>query len=335
MKYKTLTLLLVLVLLIPAVAQEKTGTATAQFLKIGVGPRMLGMAGAVVASGFADASMAFWNPASIARIPGGDVFFEDNEWIADTRMMSGAAAYTFKGIGTFGLTFNYLDYGEMTRTTQDDQTGDLGTFTASDMAAGLAYGLNLTDRFSVGLRGQWIHMDIDGYTADGWSFDVGTVYNTGFQSLRIGMALQHFGGDMAFDGTYGELRRDKSGYNDTEFKESVIPMTFRLGVAYDLLEGDDHFMTVGLDAIHPNDAEERVNVGLEYKLYRLAAIRVGYCVNYDFFAGDQDEDTFAPGLNAGVGFNIPVSGMNIKADAAYADMGRLGYSLRFSLGFGF
>ncbi|MBD3399519.1 MAG: PorV/PorQ family protein [Candidatus Coatesbacteria bacterium] len=335
MKHKTLALLLVLVLVLPAMAQEKTGIATAQFLKIGVGPRMLGMGGAVVATGMPEAAMAFWNPAATARIPGFDLFFEDNEWVAETRMLSGALAYNLKNVGTFGATFQYLDYGEMTRTDQDHQDGN-GTFTAYDMAAGLTYGRNLTDRFAVGGRAQWIHMDIDGYTADGWAVDVGTLYNTGFQSLRIGMALQYFGGDIAFDGTYGELLRDKSGYTDTEFTANVLPMTFRLGVAYDLLEGDDHFMTVGLDAIHPNDAEERVNVGVEYKLYRIAAIRAGYQVNYDFFVGeDEDADSFAPGLNAGVGFNIPAGGMNIKADAAYADMGRLGYSLRFSLGFAF
>lgn len=335
MKYKTLTLLLVLVLIIPAIAQEKTGIATAQFLKIGVGPRMLGMAGAVVASGFTDASMVFWNPATIARIPGTDIFFENNEWIADTRLLSGAVAHNFRGIGTFGITFQYLDYGDMIRTTQDEQDGTLGTFTAYDMAAGLAYGVNLTDRFSVGLRGQWLHMDIDGYQANGWCVDVGTLYNTGFQSLRIGMAIQYFGADMVFDGSYGEISRDGSEYRDTPFKSSILPMTFRLGVAYDLIETDNHFVTMGIDAVHPNDADERVNVGVEYKLYNIAAIRVGYCVNYHFFSGDQDEDTFAPGLNAGVGFNVPVGTMNIKADAAYADLGRLGYSLRFALGFAF
>lgn len=335
MKAKTLALLLVLLLVLPTMAQEKTGTAGAQFLKIGIGPRMMGMGGACVATGPADASIAFWNPAALTRIPGGDVFFEDNEWVAETRLLNFAGAYNFGNIGIFGLTATYLDYGDMIRTTQDDQEGTLGTFTASDLAVGLAYARLFTDRFSVGLRAQFINQTIDTYDAMGWSVDIGTLYDTGFKSLRIGMAIQHFGGDMRFDGTYEELMRDQSGYIETDFSEYSLPMIFRLGVAYDLLEGEDHFVTLGLDAIHPNDAEERVNVGVEYLMFNLVALRVGYRLNYDFFAG-SDDDSFAPGLTAGVGFKVGLSRTSdIHVDAAYADMGRLGYSLRFSLGFSF
>jgi hypothetical protein len=335
MKAKTLALLLVLMLVFSAVAQEKTGTAGAQFLKIGIGPRMMGMGGACVATGPADASIAFWNPAGLTRIPGGDVFFEDNEWVAETRLMSFAGAYNFGNIGVFGLTATYLDYGDMTRTTQDRQDGSLGTFTASDLAVGVAYARKFTDRFSVGLRGQYIMQSIDTYDAMGWSIDIGTLYDTGFKSLRIGMAIQHFGGDMRFDGTYGELQRDGSGYIITDFSEFSLPMTFRLGLAYDILEGEDHFITLGLDAIHPNDAEERVNLGLEYRMFNLVALRVGYELNYDFFAGTND-DSLVPGLTAGVGFKVGLGRTSdIHVDAAYADLGRLGYSLRFALGFSF
>src|SRR4030042_5012802 len=104
MKAKTLTLLLVLMLVFSAVAQEKTGTAGAQFLKIGIGPRMMGMGGARVATGPADASIAFWNPAGLSRIPGGDVFFEDNEWVAETRVRSFAGAQHLGKIGLGGVT---------------------------------------------------------------------------------------------------------------------------------------------------------------------------------------------------------------------------------------
>ncbi|RIK54073.1 hypothetical protein DCC62_32005, partial [candidate division KSB1 bacterium] len=53
--------------LIPILGNQRAGTAMAQFLKIGVGGRAVGMGEAFVALAN-DASALYWNPAGIAQM---------------------------------------------------------------------------------------------------------------------------------------------------------------------------------------------------------------------------------------------------------------------------
>ena len=82
----------------------KVGTTAGQFLKIGVGARANAMGGAYVAVDYGLES-SYWNPASIARIPGqGEAAFNHSTWLVDTQ-------YDYAGFsvnssaGTVGLYF--------------------------------------------------------------------------------------------------------------------------------------------------------------------------------------------------------------------------------------
>ena len=43
-----------------------------------------------------------------------------------------------------------------------------------------------------------------------------------------------------------------------------LPLTFRVGVAMDVVNFEDHKLTIGADALHPNDNAESLNIGGEY-----------------------------------------------------------------------
>ena len=52
--------------------------------------------------------------------------------------------------GTMGFAFNYLHMGEMEVTTTKDPEGTGEKFNASSYIGQFSYGVNLTDRFSLG-----------------------------------------------------------------------------------------------------------------------------------------------------------------------------------------
>jgi hypothetical protein len=76
-------------------------------------------------------------------------------------------------LGTIGLSFTYLDYGDMEVTTlrEPDGTGEI--FSPKDMAIGLTYSYNLTDRFSLGGTAKYVHQNIWNTNASAFAADLG------------------------------------------------------------------------------------------------------------------------------------------------------------------
>ncbi|MEN8208161.1 MAG: PorV/PorQ family protein [Candidatus Fermentibacteria bacterium] len=299
----------------------KVGTSGAQFLKLGLGARGAAMAGAFIASAD-DPSAAFWNPACLVLVPGTQVQFTGMQWFADIMYGGAIVTHNFNEVGTFAAQFAMLNSGDMDVTTIAQPGGTGETFACMDMVASLSFSRMLTDRFSAGMTVKYVREQWDDISAAGIAVDIGTLYDTGFKTLRIGMTIQHFGGEITPDGEYTTYY---SGGDSTETYESYsMPMVFKLGMAMDVINRGPHFMTVEVDGIHPNDNVEQLAIGAEYWYNNMFALRGGYRIN-------TDEE----GLTAGAGFNIPLGGQTISLDYAYADWNRLDLVHKASLGFAF
>ena len=296
----------------------KEGTSGAQFLKIGVGARAAAMGDAYdpIASG---PEAIFWNAAGLVNVENQGFTISDNEWAAETRLVSGAYARKV-GFGTVGVMAHTMMYGNFDETTVEEPDGTGKTFSANDMTVGLAMGRRLTDRFSVGGTAKFVRLAFSGVEgvdpAMGVAFDVGTQYDTGFRTLRMAIALQNLGPDMKYGGTYRELQRNRSEWLDEEFSGFSLPVVVRLGVAYDPIEN----LTLVANASHPNDSRERLDFGGEWWPVKMLAVRGGYKVNY-----------YEASFTGGVGLKLS----GLRADFAYADMGRLNMSLKGTLGYDF
>lgn len=312
-------------LLLPADAEASTfakvGTVGAQFLQIGVGARGVGMGGAFIATAD-DPSAVYWNPGALVKVGGTQVQFSGTQLYADILYGNGLVTYESPGVGTFGFQFGLLTSGDMDVTTIEQPGGTGETFTCSDMVAGLSFSRMLTDRFSAGLTVKYVRESWDDVSAGGVAVDLGTLYDTGFKTLRIGMTIQHFGPELTPD---GEFTTYFSGGDSLQVYDSYsMPMTFKLGMAMDVLQTANHHITVEVDGVHPPDNLEQVNLGAEYWFNNMFALRGGYRVN-------TDEE----GLAAGAGFRIPMNGTTLSLDYAYQDFNRLEMVHRASLGVAF
>ena len=95
----------------------------------------------------------------------------------------------------WALQFGLLSSGDMNLTTVENPQGT-ETFTSSDMVIGLSFARMLTDRFSAGLTAKYVRETWDDVSAGGVAIDIGTLYDTGFKTLRIGMSIQNFGPEL-------------------------------------------------------------------------------------------------------------------------------------------
>ncbi|KAB2926014.1 MAG: PorV/PorQ family protein [Bacteroidetes bacterium] len=309
MNRNTVIALWMLLAAVTAGAQEFRSTATAGFvfLEIPMTARSAALGEATVALADAGSSGLFMNPAAIGFMTAShSVSFSTARWFAEIDHFGGSYALTTEA-GNFGITTAILDYGTMpltVRTGGERTFASIGTFTAQAAAVGLTYSRALTDRFSFGVGLKYVRETIHEYSASNILFDGGIIYHTGFRSLRLGASMMNFG--------------TNAQYINDPFK---MPTLLRLGVAAELLGGfDEDLRVTGLaEALHPSDAPERVNAGVEVGLYRMVTLRAGY----KFFS---DEESFT----AGVGLDA-ARVMPLALDVAVSRYGRLGDIVRLTI----
>ena len=337
---KCIISLLVFLIAMPLFGIEKVGTTSFQFLKIPVGVRGIGMGTAQIA-GSSDATAVFWNPAGLGWATEREVVFSHINMPADINYDNVAIAYPVSdAIGTFGIRLSVLYMDDMMIRTAENPEGTGKMFTASDMAVGISYSRSITDVFAFGLSFNYIREDLAEYISQSFAFNAGIIYQTAFRSMKLGMTIQNFGPDTAYDGDFLDLRTSagSSGAPQSrEFEKAPLPMTFKVGIMMDAETmfgidlGETLESSLAADFEHPSDMGERVNSGVELVYNKMFALRGGYLFNYD-----SQSFTF------GFGIKLPVSSYKLAIDYAYADMGNLNDSSsfmnqphRFSLSFKF
>jgi hypothetical protein len=333
----TLNILLTLVLIVPGISsgQSMVGTTAAYFLGIEVGGRSVGMGGAHVAS-VNDATALFWNPGAATRVAGNQALFVHSEWLAGTSFDYVAAVFHTGTGTTIGLSATVLDYGKLIHTTIEDPEGTGLTFGATDMAVGVTLARAMTDKFSIGGSAKFISQQIWHEQALSFAVDVGTLYKTDFNGLTIGMSITNFGLPMHMTGSdlehFYDIAPELNGNNGKivsilETGYYNLPLLFRAGLTMDLLRNEIMSLVLAVDALHPNNNYESVNIGLEYELLKKFYLRGG---RKALFLDESEE-----GLTMGFGLHIPMRAMRVRVDYGYEHFGRLKDIQNFSLALDF
>ncbi|MGE5457616.1 MAG: PorV/PorQ family protein [Methanococcaceae archaeon] len=315
---------------------SKRGTTAAPFLKISQGARASGMGSAFVAVAD-DPSAIYWNCAGLARLQKNGVVFDHTQWIADINYLFMGASIHLGDYGSFGLSFISSNYGDMKVTTIDEPNGTGEVFNASDLAVSVAYALNLTDNFSIGFNPKVVYQGIWKMSSFAMAMDMGVLYNTPFKGVTLGMSITNFGQKMQLSGKSNLILYDQdesSTGNNDKIPASLntdnwdLPLGFKFGISYTPFNSEAHKLVLAMDASHPNDNYESINMGAEYAFNQIFFLRGGF---KSLFL-EKTEESFT--LGAGVKQNL-LGNINIYLDYAYASFGRLSSIQKFSFGINF
>lgn len=288
------------------------GTSSADFLRLGAGPRAVAMGEAQ--AGLADDVYAtYWNPAGLAQLDVPEAGFVHTQYLQSITQQFAAYAQPTARWGTLAGNVSYLNVVKF--QGYDAAAEPLGEVGAHAASVGLSYAKSVWDskrygnHFSLGVTGKWIHEQLDAASAGAYAADVGVLLAPGrrfgefLDGWRAGLAVRNLGTTMTYD---------------TE--SFPLPRTFDAGISYTGVWMTE-LMTLSLDAQSSSAEKPGINAGLELKTLQLVVLRAGYL----------SQSNLGNGLRLGAGLRF----RTLQLDFAYGGAGDFGATYRIGLTFRF
>ncbi len=317
---------------------KKVGAAGGQFLKMEVGARAVGMGGAY--TGVADDLTAlFWNPAGIADLEGVSANFSYTSWFADFSHNFVAASLPVGDQFRAAVSVTTFSSGDIEVTTLLDPDGTGSFYSREDIAVGATFGGYLTDQFSFAVTAKYVEEGFSSVSSGGMVFDVGTMYDTGINGVKLGFSINNLGSDFNYSGQDLVFQAEEEPVLDRRPSDATLlsnpyslPLSFRAGLAADVLENffgmtteegevREHALLMAVDFVTLSDTPEQFNIGAEYTWNELLSLRGGYKANHDEL-----------GLSGGLGINYVGGGFSGQLDYAISTVSNFDVVHRVSIG---
>ncbi len=237
---------LVIILAVPqmlfAFGQKSIGTSTAQFLKLGVNARALGMGEAYAAVTDGSDSI-YWNPAGLDRIPHSSFSFLHAIYFQQISYDFASYAHRAGNAGVFGIGVKYLNAGSIERT--DSFGSNVGTYNPYDVAASFGWARQFKDMggqdYQIGVALKMIQSRLIETAVTG-ALDAGVSW-TPWEETNFSFVIQNAGPGLKF----------KTETDD-------LPFNLKLGSAYRSFNN----WTLAADLNFPNDNHPYASFGTEY-----------------------------------------------------------------------
>ncbi len=316
---------------------QKRGEAGFMFLKVPIGAREVSM-GSTGLTSTTGANAIYWNPANVSAVDRPTISLSYLNHFAGISSNYLAVAFPMSDVGSFGVTFNYLGYGDIQKTTELQPDGGIGSYAPYDLAVGLTYSKQVTDRVSGGLTVKYLSQKIDLVQASGVSFDFGFTYNTDFRGLKLGFVASNLGTESSFDGD-GLVRESTDPVTgDIQFRKFgsepfEAPAAVAFGASMELYRNEQNSITGSAEQNVNSFQANRSNFGIEYGYNNMFFARTGYTSTFQEGKDVKTGKSMYAGMTFGLGLDYKLTdNLGATVDYGYLDVGQLGATHRMTIG---
>lgn len=334
------------------------GTTAAEFLLFGAGARGTALGGAFSAIA-TDPSALYYNPAGIALMSRPGALVGTYDYVADTRYSWGGIAFPFSGgsraVGLSVGTFGFKDQPVYT-AEQPDGTGSV--YSVNETVTSITFAQNFSDRFAAGITAKGVFDNLGQASGQAFAVDFGTNFHSQLSGhpIKFAFTVMNVGTNLSYSGTALEVTAPRDSIpgeqpvaqnpQPSQFrtKDFPLPITFRVGLAYDLMTGDNNRLTVISDFNQPNNNGAGFSAGGEWMSQRLGGSPFGVALrgSYSYQPANNldpadpaqtalsDEENLQ-GLAFGGGLNYGNGNFNLGLDYAWKYLGVLGGTNFFSV----
>lgn len=311
---KSFTAILVLIIIFSSQSGFSQDQTTYNFLKLDIGARPSALGGSFN-SNTDDVVSIFYNPAALSTLTHTQAKVGFFKYLLDINSGNASYGQRLKDAGYIGGGIRYMNYGSFDK--YDEQSSNLGTFSANDLAISLGYANIYKSNFHYGVNLKFIYSNIDEYSSTAIAADFGALYLIPSTKWNFGLSLLNVGSQL-------------TEYNSTS---EELPIDLRIGVSKKLehLPLNVHFefdnLTQAVDQFF--DRFANLSIGGEFTFSENFQFRIGYNNNQR-----QDLKTGSSlgiaGFSAGIGFKFLDY---YSLDYAFNSMGKVGSMQRIDVGF--
>ena len=235
-------------LLLSSTISSQESTTSYNFLRLPVSAHVAAVGGDNITLTDDDAALIFHNPALINGVSDKSINLNFMTFMEGAKTASAAFMKGAGNRGTWGVTAQYMDYGEMKETTPEGE--QLGTFSARDIAVGGTFAYALTNQLNGGVTAKFITSYIAGYNALAVAVDLGLNYFDEDHDLSLSAVARNLGGQVkAFDDHFERIPLDLQVGATKRIGQSPFRLSATLSRLNDWSEGFGHHFAVGADVL--------------------------------------------------------------------------------------
>jgi len=300
----------------------RRGTNGADQLLIPVGARSIASSGAFLAD-VTGVEAIYYNPAGLGSMEGTEAMFDYTSYIADISISYLAVGTNLGELGSIGLTYKSINFGDIPVTTIDNPDGTGQTYSPTYVTAGLTYAKALTDRVIAGATFKVIYEGILNTYASGWAIDFGVQYHFN-KNLSLGVSVANIGNNMEYTGEDLKIKTPVldsrlgggNGVYEADTEPFQIPSYFELSASYRFYFDEKTELGLGATFRNNNNLDDQIRVGAEFSFMKMFFLRGGY----NYYTGNGDDYLFNS-FSAGAGVRWEMlDGVTIIFDYAYRDV---------------
>jgi len=338
------------------------GTTSAEFLLLGAGARGTALGGSFAAIA-TDVSALYYNPAGVAMLDRAGLMVGTYDYVADTRYSWAGVAFPFSGGSrTIGFQVGTFGFKDQPIYTEDQPDGTGGTYSVNQTFIGATFAQNFSDRFSAGITAKFVDDRLGTVSGSAFAVDFGTNFHASLNNhpVKFSFVLANLGSSLTYTGTglQGNVQRDPLPGEDEVptlpqqanllTKDFPLPTTFRVGLAYDVITGDNNRLTVLGDFNQPNNNAPGFAFGSEWNSQKIGGSNFGFALrgSYSYTGANDLAPTSSPtalsdeenlqglAFGGGLQYGGNGNGFGLSLDYAYKYLGVLGATNFFSFSLG-
>ena len=198
---------IVIAVLFSLMARAQEEQEVYSFLRLPVSAHAAALGGDNISISDDDPTLIFHNPALIANVTDKSLNLNYMSYMEGTKTASASFVKAAGERGSWGVSGQYMDYGDMKETTAENiHTGD---FKARDIAVAGSFAYLLGKNFSGGITARFISSTIGQFSSAAVSFDLGANYYNEEKGLSVSAVAKNLGGQIkAYDDDFERIPLD-------------------------------------------------------------------------------------------------------------------------------